>query len=401
MSEESQKEILENFIYENEKLEKLEDLLNQFNIFEAIGIEKDEYRHSNFLSWLLDPQENHGLGSYFLEKFLKKTCNLAEIETDVSTIKIDVQDFQGAEVLREEYDIDILIKDESNNFVCAIENKIKSPEGSNQLERYREVLDQEFSDYDKLYIFLTPEGRDPSEDEERDYWIPVSYSEVNDVLSRLIDVKENNLSEDVFLLISHYSKTLERYVMEDSKISELCRKIYNEHSDALKMIEDYKPDKRSKIGEIFEDYIKNSEKLVWDDDSTHVYIKFTTDELDGIVQKKGSSKWSENERILLFEISNKKEYCKLKVIIGPGETEYRDKLFSIAKGHSGVFNNAKGELYDKFKTIYKTPKWLEQEDRRDLSIEEIREKLEKKMDDFKKEVIPEIEEALKDGLNNG
>jgi len=54
--------LLEKFIIENEDLENLESLLAQFNIFESIGAARQELRHSDFLSFLLDPSHNHGIG---------------------------------------------------------------------------------------------------------------------------------------------------------------------------------------------------------------------------------------------------------------------------------------------------------------------------------------------------
>ncbi len=64
-------ETLERFLLENPELERLEGLLSQFNIFETLNIVEVEVRHSNVLAWLLNPLSNHGIGSYFLQNFLK------------------------------------------------------------------------------------------------------------------------------------------------------------------------------------------------------------------------------------------------------------------------------------------------------------------------------------------
>ena len=39
--------------------EKLELLRNQPNIFEVLKLQHYEIRHSNFLGWFLDPNDNH------------------------------------------------------------------------------------------------------------------------------------------------------------------------------------------------------------------------------------------------------------------------------------------------------------------------------------------------------
>ena len=49
----------------------IELYLKRPNIFKALGAQHYELRHSNFLSWLLNPNENHGIGTIFLTKFLR------------------------------------------------------------------------------------------------------------------------------------------------------------------------------------------------------------------------------------------------------------------------------------------------------------------------------------------
>lgn len=51
--EDDQKD-LEAFVVGNPDLERLETLLDQFNMFEAIGAVRQELRHSDFLAFLLN-----------------------------------------------------------------------------------------------------------------------------------------------------------------------------------------------------------------------------------------------------------------------------------------------------------------------------------------------------------
>ena len=43
---------------------------DSINIFSILRIENAEIRHSNMLKWLLDPNENHGLGQAMLGHLL-------------------------------------------------------------------------------------------------------------------------------------------------------------------------------------------------------------------------------------------------------------------------------------------------------------------------------------------
>lgn len=53
------------------ELERVEELLGRFNVFETIGFTNQELMHSRFLAFLLDPKRNHGLGDLFLRSFLR------------------------------------------------------------------------------------------------------------------------------------------------------------------------------------------------------------------------------------------------------------------------------------------------------------------------------------------
>ena len=63
---ESDKEALLKFMQDADCLDSLSKWTNNFNIFDVLKISKTEIRHSNLLSWLIDPNENHGLGDSFL-----------------------------------------------------------------------------------------------------------------------------------------------------------------------------------------------------------------------------------------------------------------------------------------------------------------------------------------------
>jgi hypothetical protein len=42
--------LLEDLVVDNQELERLEALLGQFNLFEALGVERRELRHSDFVA---------------------------------------------------------------------------------------------------------------------------------------------------------------------------------------------------------------------------------------------------------------------------------------------------------------------------------------------------------------
>src|SRR5215212_790172 len=77
-SNKSDLEALQALQADAQELEHIEELLDRFNVFEAIGFTNQELMHSRFLAFLLDPGQNHGLGDLFLEGFLRKCTESAE-----------------------------------------------------------------------------------------------------------------------------------------------------------------------------------------------------------------------------------------------------------------------------------------------------------------------------------
>ena len=104
-------EALERFLLENPELDKLEGLLSQFNIFETLNIVQTEVRHSNVLAWLLNPSSNHGIGTYFLQQFLKVfvTENKSFLTNILTIFDIEMFSFGDVEIRREYKNIDILV----------------------------------------------------------------------------------------------------------------------------------------------------------------------------------------------------------------------------------------------------------------------------------------------------
>ena len=108
------------------------------NIFQILKVTNAEIRHSNFLSWLLDPSSNHNLGDIVLKGFIKEIINHSDMFDDKFTI--ENIDFVDVEVRREWENIDLLVKIDS--YVFCIENKIFSDEHSDQLTRYKNKVER-------------------------------------------------------------------------------------------------------------------------------------------------------------------------------------------------------------------------------------------------------------------
>ena len=378
-------EILEEFINANADLEQLEDIASRFNIFTAFKVVDNEIKHSTFLSWLMDPNESHGLGDYFLSIFLKKSVSKASSFglKSPSVFDIDSWHFDSVEILTEWRNIDILIRDDEHKFVCVIENKIYSKEQGNQLRKYKDIIQSEYPDYSKLFIYLTIEGDKPSDDN----YLPLSYSDILQLIEHLIQGSSNKVGSEVLTFISHYKEMLRRYIMQDSEIQEICKRVYKRHKKALDLIFEYKPDKQREIYECLLDIINKDTDLILDD-SYKRCIRFMAKIFD-FIPKEGVGLTS--KRILSFAIYNITNVdMGLYIEICPGPQEFRAELYEIAKSNSKLFNIInRRKLSPQWFAIYKKP-MLSAKECEEKEIDEIRELLEGRLRKFKETDLPEI-----------
>ncbi len=236
--------VLERFVVENDALADLESEIGRLNIFDALGIVNAEIRHSNFLAWLLDPAESHGQGQLFLRAVLMDLLREAPAsDRPMSPVDLDGADLRGVQIRREWRHVDILIVADEPKVVIAIENKILSGEHSNQLKRYKEIVHSAFPEHRPLFVFLTREGDEPSEDA----WCPYDYGKLYISLSRCVMRNEDSIGEEVRVFVGHYLAMLRSRFMDDPKIDELVDRVYRNHRQALDLIYERRSDPRRNL----------------------------------------------------------------------------------------------------------------------------------------------------------
>lgn len=335
---EQQKAILEEFIVDNDDLEKLESLLAQFNIFEAVGVIHHEIRHSNFLAFLLNPADPHRIGDTFLKKFLKRVL-LDSAATTLSPIEIDVLDLSDAEVKREWRNIDLLVVSPKSKFVCVIENKVYSKEHSNQLDRYHDIVLREFKLYRHVFIYLTLEGDLPTLEKDQQNWLTYDYSRVANLVDNICDKYHSTIGSEVYVLMNHYSSLIRRRLVKDSEVAELCRKIYKQHKQALDLIYENIPNLQSEITDFTKFLIQKSKSHGLEVDScTKDRVRFAVPEWDSFNIQKSCKGWTKSERLLLFEFITNPLDVSLVLTLGPANYEIRKAIIqNLSTKNIGCF----------------------------------------------------------------
>ena len=212
-----------------------------------------EIRYSNFLSWLLDPQENHGLGSFFADALVTQlnADGLLRFEPPTPPYANTPDDHPEPASSQTEalgQSIDIVYRNDSQNLGIVVENKTgselhlanygeetrKAVAGQNQvvqLQKYYEVLRPAPDSQERVsarflaeakalrrmplvFIFLTPYGESVEESLDKadlsqyaapgepwfDAWIPVSYAYLapllNICISKLYEVENSTSASD-------------------------------------------------------------------------------------------------------------------------------------------------------------------------------------------------------------
>ena len=329
---------LEFFVMNNPELDEIESQLSRFNIFETLNIAQAELRHSSVLAWLMSPDENHGLRHHFLKRLLQTVVseNRDVVGEVLPVLELDLLDYSDIEIRREWENIDLLVvcRSQEMRFVVAIENKILSDEHDLQLIRYRQILSRSFPKYPKLQIFLSPDGRPPSDD---DTWIPLSYSAVLDCIEHALKQSGANIGEDVLRFIEHYTAIVRRYVVGKDQIEKLCRRIYAQHPKALDLIFEYRPDLLADVRAYLVAWIaRNASHGLKHDSDSKTAIRFFHDGIDALVPR-CSTGWTKSKRLILFEFTNYYDGVTLRLYIGPGPTEARERFKRLFEKDKSLF----------------------------------------------------------------
>lgn len=286
----SDEEALQNFLLDIDCLDELLPWTKRFNLFDVLKISRMEIRHSNVLAWLLNPNENHGLGDAFLKAIIQIVVQNDD-NGRYNVLETLLIDFYSFVVYREWKNIDILLVSDVEKFLIAIENKIDSHEHDNQLKKYRETFATDYPDYRKMHLYLTPEGEEPS---DTDFWDALSYRDVVEALSDQREATE--LAPDVALVVENYLDVLRRDIVEDEKLIEICNKIYAKHKKALDLIFEHRIDGRTRLVDIVKtvlETLSQENDIITGPSSNASFLAFHTNAMNECLPplKEANSSW--------------------------------------------------------------------------------------------------------------
>ena len=385
-------EALKSFIDDNEDLERLETLVDRFNMFEALDLVRQEIRHSAFLRWLLDPTEPHGLGDYCLRQLLRRVIKAGEgiAEDAPSLFDLDGWNLGRAEVRREWHHIDLLIVSENHRFVCAIENKIDSGEGRDQLEGYSEVVKREYPGYKKAFVFLTISGYPPDPPSDA-IWVPMGYGDLASLIENVLERRKPQLNDEISLFIQQYLDMVRRHILESSEIQALCQQLYQNHRRALDLIFEHRIDRAAEVSQSIQDYISSQGDKLIPVYNGKTCIKFVPKCMD-VLPYHGTA--YESQRMLTWNLDNKGEKVQFRLELGPGDQGIRQKVYDKASEVPAAFGNPKklSLQWHSFTGLRDT--WIATNEYNELSDEEIKNRIGEKIKSLLEQKGQQISDAL-------
>lgn len=239
---------VENKLLSHEAFLKLDKLLNRFNIFEASDMGRREVKHTKFLSYLLNPNESHGLGESFLKNFITRLsvkCTDFPRIFDLDLAFAQVKPEYNLNPKRLDCLIRIPYRKAERYLYLAIENKIYAGQGDAQLGTYTSDLAKK--GFDEIFKFyLTFHHDDPPNENS---WVHITYEEiVLPSVKSTIDMLEDTGSIYLKTVLQDYYDLMYQDSEIDNEIDQLASDITSEKDldDFIKSIKVVdKPDKIS------------------------------------------------------------------------------------------------------------------------------------------------------------
>lgn len=341
-------QMLQRFVLEfNDKvvapLEKAGFVRNKFNVFGILNIGRQELRHSDFLAFLMNTNRSGEVGKQFLRSFLSILARRYP-KFGFDFFQFFYGDFESVSVKREYKNIDILLKFElsEKSYVVVIENKVDSSEQfydnseiKGQLDKYEKIATEEYPDSNRIYLFLSPDRRQPSNKS----WTAVGYDLI---YSALCMVETDGTDNTVKTLVEDYKKLLRgRFNMEtDKKMKEAVLRIYNANADVFNFIYANLPNQVNIMADIIRDYLKKLSWVELESTGQNKYIAFSVKNITEI----------RKDLNIYFQITVDRQFTLCGRIKG-GSAEDRRKLGVSEKGKE--VSVAKSEYFkdnDKEKT---------------------------------------------------
>ena len=159
-----------------------------FNLFDVLRNAEYEIRHSNFLAWLLQPGESHGIGSEFLREVVGYLNERPDNANIARMPELSAYEARRIRVVREldNVDVTVFIERPDNPLLIAIENKMeeRSPAHEKQAKHYDGKLRERYRDQYRIQSVLLTTSPDGNHSESS--LIYMSWFRIHEIVSSIL-----------------------------------------------------------------------------------------------------------------------------------------------------------------------------------------------------------------------
>ena len=356
--------------------------------------------HSSIISWLLDPSAHHRHAEHFIAALLDSTMAPARLlDANWGAAQVS-QEWENVVDGQRGY-LDILILNQNHKILIAIENKTFSQEHSNQLTRYRRALADDYPDFARHHIFLSPAGVSPYLERDRKYWQPASYSVIHDAIQQVLETGIAN--PDAHALLQIYATTLRRNVMPDTSLNQQARRIYLEHWEAIHRIMDNIPDWIYETKPMLREAVAKHPIWKLDLDTTQ-YVSFRAADWYEFPSSRTGTGWApESDALLLFQLRFDGDLPYLDLELSPadpGNVKIREILFDALRQNPAILKPTRNSLTDGRMTLHEEPHHILEPADYGPGWDDgsARRKIEDWIDKFANEKFPEMNRIIVDCL---
>ena len=307
-----------------------------FNILTALGVGRQELRHSTLLAYLLDPRQPHGLGDQLARALLRRAAPLLAEPLAVDELTL------GELIVQREWSfIDILVESPADKLVVIVENKVDSGEHSDQLGRYYRQVRKRRPGWRIIGIYLTLDAAPPSAEIDRAQYAPLGYADVAAALSDVAGLSQT--VPDVQTLLRHYAQLIRSKLVPDadSNVTRTALGFYMDHRAGLDAVIRARDARQKMIQQTFDRMLTATistqpDVLRRDDYYTNFTIhrwhtRFSPTEWYR-PDLQVAQRWTKSKLVLQFQFIHEPDQVFIDLAVGPasGASALRHALYDLA-----------------------------------------------------------------------
>jgi len=272
---------------------------------------------------------------------------------------------------------------------------VDAGQSEKQLSTYRSMVSRAFPNYKMLFIFLTKRGDEP--DDPDGSWSALTFEDMVAAFERFADLP--GAEPAAREMLKSYFVMLRRHHMSDPDLEHYARELWRKHRPALEFLMDRQPDGLGQVLRALCDgaaaiaHELQQQGLNVEPETTEgAILPFAIKDWDELPNFYSADSWTKSNRILLLEVTRRRDTMRVFYIIGPGDPETREWIFKALRGDTTLKSNTK--LATRWHRIGRENLY-KSSDPDEIEVQEVIQECRKKLIGYIKRTVPRMSDLLK------